>query len=91
MNFNEDHDVNWQVEMSDLSIAGVPQQLCPGACQAAVDTGTSLLAGPSEVVDALIQRHGVDVVASVSLVVIHWPYVAVWEFGHIMLYCIRCN
>eukprot|EP00913_Durusdinium_trenchii_P027999 g26250.t1 len=51
------HPGYWQVEMQDVTINDQPQELCNGRCQAAVDTGTSLLAGPSDVVGALIQRH----------------------------------
>lgn len=46
----------WQVEMQDVTIGHERQQLCNGGCQAAVDTGTSLLAGPSDVVGSLVRR-----------------------------------
>jgi len=46
----------WQVEMEDVTIGKEMQNLCNGHCQVAVDTGTSLLAGPTDVVGALIQR-----------------------------------
>mmetsp|Transcript_44956 Transcript_44956/g.103940 ORF Transcript_44956/g.103940 Transcript_44956/m.103940 type:complete len:435 (-) Transcript_44956:123-1427(-) len=42
----------WQVQMDDVMLGGERQSLCTGhtKCQVAVDTGTSLLAGPSDVV-----------------------------------------
>jgi hypothetical protein len=43
----------WQVEMKDISIKGKEQGLCKPHCQVAVDTGTSLLAGPTEIIDKL--------------------------------------
>lgn len=45
----------WEVQISDLFVDGEPQSLCAG-CYAAVDTGTSELGGPSEVVDELARR-----------------------------------
>lgn len=46
----------WQVEMEDVTIKNERQKLCGGKCQVAVDTGTSLLAGPTEIVNALIEK-----------------------------------
>eukprot|EP00439_Symbiodinium_sp_Y106_P054288 s3630_g7.t1 len=46
----------WQVEMEDVAVGDKLQGLCSGKCQAAVDTGTSLLAGPSDVVRTLTKR-----------------------------------
>lgn len=46
----------WQVEMEDITIHNKRQELCKGNCQVAVDTGTSLLAGPSETIDAITKR-----------------------------------
>jgi len=48
----------WQVAMEDVTIGNKKQLLCKGAggCQVAVDTGTSLLAGPTDVINALIDR-----------------------------------
>lgn len=55
----------WQVEMEDIAIGNKRQSLCgvkdpkkAGAprCQVAVDTGTSLLAGPTDIINALIDR-----------------------------------
>jgi len=46
----------WQVKMEDVAIANKRQKLCEGSCQVAVDTGTSLLAGPTDIINALIDR-----------------------------------
>jgi len=48
----------WQVKMDDITLDSQRLGLCVGAsrCQVAVDTGTSLLAGPTEVVDTLIEK-----------------------------------
>jgi len=48
----------WQVEMRDVLLDKDPLGLCSGKdrCKVAVDTGTSLLAGPSDVVDMLIEK-----------------------------------
>merc|ERR1719277_644699 len=43
----------WQVAIDDITFNNEPKGLCGGACQVAVDTGTSMLAGPSELVDKL--------------------------------------
>jgi len=48
----------WQVQMDEVLLGGKKQGLCDDddKCQVAVDTGTSLLAGPSEVVHMLIDE-----------------------------------
>lgn len=46
----------WQVAMEDITIAHKRTNLCHGDCQVAVDTGTSLMAGPTEVISALSDR-----------------------------------
>lgn len=43
----------WQVSMKDITFDNVPQGLCGKECRVAVDTGTSMLAGPSDLVDKL--------------------------------------
>jgi len=43
----------WQVGIDDIAFNNKPQNLCNGQCQVAVDTGTSMLAGPTELVDKL--------------------------------------
>jgi cathepsin D len=46
----------WQIEMKDISINGVRQNFCPlENCRLAIDTGTSLITGPSPDV-AVLQR-----------------------------------
>jgi len=42
----------WEVEIEDITIDNVPQGMCED-CRVAVDTGTSQLAGPSDLVDQL--------------------------------------
>jgi len=46
----------WQVEMEDITIANEHQNFCHGNCQVAVDTGTSLMAGPTDIVNGLIDK-----------------------------------
>jgi len=45
----------WQVAMDDITFNNQPQNLCggDGGCQVAVDTGTSMLAGPTDLVNKL--------------------------------------
>merc|ERR1719420_1847454 len=45
----------WQVQIDDITINNKKQQLC-NDCQVAVDTGTSQLAGPTEVINELSGR-----------------------------------
>lgn len=45
----------WEVQIEDITVDNHPQELC-ASCYVAVDTGTSELAGPSEVVDKLAQK-----------------------------------
>mmetsp|Transcript_75935 Transcript_75935/g.220505 ORF Transcript_75935/g.220505 Transcript_75935/m.220505 type:complete len:421 (+) Transcript_75935:138-1400(+) len=49
----------WQVEMEDITMKNAPQGFCHGNCQVAVDTGTSLMAGPTDIVNELIDKIGV--------------------------------
>ena len=43
----------WQVSIDDITFDNQPKGLCSGGCEVAVDTGTSMLAGPSDLVDRL--------------------------------------
>lgn len=45
----------WQVQISDITLNNKKQSLCAD-CQVAVDTGTSQLAGPTEVINDLSNR-----------------------------------
>jgi len=45
----------WQVEIADIAINNERQTLCQN-CQVAVDTGTSQLAGPTDVINQLAKR-----------------------------------
>lgn len=45
----------WQVQIEDITINNKKQSLC-NDCQVAVDTGTSQLAGPTEVIQELSKR-----------------------------------
>merc|ERR1719387_2732745 len=48
----------WQVKVEDITFNNKPTGLCEGSCQVAVDTGTSMLAGPSDLVDKLSDQLG---------------------------------
>jgi len=49
----------WQVEIEDIMMNGQKQNICPH-CQVAVDTGTSQLAGPTDVIDELSKKLGLQ-------------------------------
>jgi hypothetical protein len=52
------HQSYWQVKIEDITFDNKPTGLCGEACQVAVDTGTSMLAGPSDLVDKLNDKLG---------------------------------
>lgn len=52
------HQSYWQVGIEDITFNNQPANLCEGGCQVAVDTGTSMLAGPSDLVDKLSDKIG---------------------------------
>jgi len=54
----------WQVAMDDIYLNDTQQHLCGKSCQVAVDTGTSLLAGPSDIINSLIDK--IDVATDCS-------------------------
>lgn len=49
----------WEVQIDDIYFDHRPQNLCKG-CRVAVDTGTSQLAGPSDVIEQLREKLGVS-------------------------------
>jgi len=49
------HSGYWQVQIQDITINNKKQTLC-NDCQVAVDTGTSQLAGPTDVINDLTKR-----------------------------------
>lgn len=46
----------WQVEMEDITVQNQRLSLCHGNCQVAVDTGTSLMAGPTDIINSLTEK-----------------------------------
>jgi hypothetical protein len=46
----------WQVGVDDITFNNKETGLCNGGCQVAVDTGTSMLAGPSDLVEKLTNK-----------------------------------
>merc|ERR1719231_187609 len=49
----------WQVQIEDITLDNHKQGICAD-CQVAVDTGTSELAGPSDVIEELNEKLGVQ-------------------------------
>ena len=47
-----------QVVIDDITFDNKPKNLCADGCEVAVDTGTSMLAGPSDLVDKLSSMLG---------------------------------
>jgi len=48
----------WELQINDITFDGEPMQLCEN-CKVAVDTGTSMLAGPGNVITKLRSKLGV--------------------------------
>jgi len=46
----------WQIGIDDITFNNSPTGLCPNGCEVAVDTGTSMLAGPSDLVASLSDK-----------------------------------
>ena len=47
----------WQIRVGDITLNNKKTDLCPAqGCQVAVDTGTSMLAGPTNLVQELASR-----------------------------------
>ncbi|XP_057426633.1 aspartic proteinase-like [Lotus japonicus] len=56
----------WQIEMGDFFVGGFSTGFCEGGCAAIVDSGTSLLAGPTTVVTEINHAIGAEGVLSVE-------------------------
>ncbi|KAF7818024.1 aspartic proteinase-like isoform X2 [Senna tora] len=54
----------WQFEMGDFLIGGLSTGVCSGGCAAVVDSGTSLLAGPTSVVTEINHAIGAEGIVS---------------------------
>jgi len=46
----------WEIKVDDIVLGGQSTGACASGCRAAVDTGTSLIAGPAELVAPIIDR-----------------------------------
>lgn len=46
----------WQVALDDVAVQNKRLHLCHGNCSVIIDTGTSLLAGPPDIINALIDK-----------------------------------
>jgi len=47
----------WQVDMDDIYVNNVPINICPnGPCKLVIDTGTSIMTGPSSYLDILLDK-----------------------------------
>jgi len=47
----------WQVEMDDIYLDSKPLNICPnGPCKLVIDTGTSIMTGPSSDLDSLLEK-----------------------------------
>jgi cathepsin D len=50
----------WEFDVSDIQLNGTSLGFCSGPCKAIADTGTSLIIGPTQHINALNQQLGAD-------------------------------
>jgi hypothetical protein len=50
----------WQVKLDDVTVGNQKMKVCHGNCSVVVDTGTSLIAGPTDIVNMLIDKLNVS-------------------------------
>ena len=50
------NETYWTIAMGDVSVKGNPQGVCKPHCPAIVDTGTSLIAGPTELMTKILTQ-----------------------------------
>ena len=53
-----DKKTSWQIRVDGITINSQKYDYCSGGCEAIVDTGTSLIAGPISEVDKLNEQLG---------------------------------
>ena len=66
----------WQFKMDSLNIVGGGSSFCVGGCQAIADTGTSLIAGPTQEIKKLNDEIGATPVFSGAVCVVQCFYEA---------------
>ncbi|KAJ1402988.1 Saposin-like type B, region 1 [Sesbania bispinosa] len=71
----------WQIEVGDIVLANNSTGLCQGGCAAIVDSGTSLIAGPTRVVTQINHAIGAEGYVSYECKnIIHNYGDSIWEF-----------
>ncbi len=50
----------WTIELDDIKYDGKSLGLCPNKCKAIIDTGTTLIAGPTKDINSLLQAVSVE-------------------------------
>ncbi|KAL5149265.1 Aspartic proteinase oryzasin-1 [Glycine soja] len=71
----------WQIEVGDILIANNPTGLCEGGCAAIIDSGTSLIAGPTKIVTQINHAIGAEGYVSYECKnIIHNYGDSIWEY-----------
>ncbi|KAH1216453.1 Aspartic proteinase A1 [Glycine max] len=71
----------WQIEVGDIQIANNPTGLCEGGCAAIIDSGTSLIAGPTKIVTQINHAIGAEGYVSYECKnIIHNYGDSIWEY-----------
>ncbi|XP_062143936.1 aspartic proteinase-like isoform X2 [Alnus glutinosa] len=71
----------WQIEVGDILIENYSTGLCKGGCAAIVDSGTSLLAGPTTIVTQINHAIGAAGVVSLECKAVVFNYGnMIWEY-----------